>query len=571
MAFRQTIKISTSLFIENLKEQGALVFLSATLLVLSDFIAIHWMGLAEKFPRPLWGHWFQAVFFCYLLNLCFSKRAFFIWIRVLFIFSFLQWLCLSYYGSYLSPMMIYLFFRDFAEVLESSKGAGSQIIKPLIMGTSGMFLIWILAKLPLSLRSPSSIFPSLRSQQFLRYFIFFVVLYPVPRTFFTGHTFGKQAKVQELSLVNFYGALSYFTGRILPAKANAILQTSSGSRITDGTEKREALKLVDAHPRRHVVFILGESLGFRHLQLYGYSIETTPYLTSWYQQNKLMLRRGVSGGVSTDVSIPMLIHATSGMNAASHVASQDRCLFKLAKENGFQTAFISVQNQENLQHITNFFCNTYLDYFKVGDNARAVNGEPTALDGELLSEIQALSWKNPQFVILHQRGSHSPYEMRYPPEMTLRPIQPSDSWESKLVKHYDNSVYYTDQNLISIVDWIRAHSELPTEVIFTSDHGEALGEDQQWGHVILHPVAAEVPVIYFPEEEAFKTAFSQQKEWVSHEFVSSFLIHLLGYSLELGSENRMNQNYFVLGADLDGLGGFMKVTPQGTELIRVSE
>jgi len=557
--------------LESLTQFGALVSLAAFILVFTDFAMIHWLGLAEKFPRLIWIHFIQTWIFCYLLSLCFSKKTFFIWNAILFSFSFLQWLCLSYYGSYLSPMMIFLFFRDIAEVIESSKGAGQQLVKPIVMGFLGVILLRWLTLLKYE-KNISGL--SLISKRVLKVLIFFTILYPIPRTFFTGHTFGKQAKVQELSLVNFYGAFSYFFGRILPAKAKAAIMSNSNEK-SNFNEKLVPRSIVELNPQRHVVFILGESLGLRHLQLFGYHEETTPQLLSLYQQNKLLIRSGVSGGVSTDVSIPMLIQDAFGPSAASMVASQEHCLFKLAKKNGFQTSFISVQTQENLQHITNFFCNTYLDFYKAGDNSNTINGESTALDEELLAEAKKISWKQPQFVIFHQRGSHSPYESRYPSNHAFRVINKNDPWELQLKKHYDNSVHYTDQNIKDLVEWIQMNSTLPVEVIFTSDHGEALGETQQWGHVILHPVVAEVPVLYFPENETFRAVFKKQKNWVNHHFVSSFLISLLGYGLESsfedGTNQILNQNHFVMGADLDGLGGFMKVIPHENELVRLPE
>lgn len=553
---------------KDLKQKSLLVFSATILLVFSDFIVIHWLGLAEKFPRPLVHHFFQVLVVCTLLSVSFARKSFFIWLSIFFSFSFLQWLCLSYYGSYLSPMMIFLFFRDIAEVIESSKGAGQQLIKPLVVGVSGIILLRVFYSFIKYEEVPREL--SLKTKRVLKFLIFFVVLYPIPRTYVTGHTFGKQAKVQELSLVNFYGAGSYFFGRILPAKVKASMMVK-GSPLLEGQDKHSPLSLIESTPQRHVIFILGESLGLRHLQLVGYPHATTPRLLSLLQQNKLLLRRGVSGGVSTDVSIPMLIQGAHGINASAMVASQEHCLFKLAKKNGFQTAFISVQSQENLQHITNFFCNTYLDYFKIGDNSHTINGESTALDEELLSEAKKLSWNKPQFVIFHQRGSHSPYEMRYPPSSAFRTIQQSDSWDVQTIKHYDNSVHYTDQIIVTLVEWIRSNSKIPVEVIFTSDHGEALGEDQQWGHVILHPVAAEVPVMYFPAGENFRSVFSKQRDWVDHHFVSAFLIHLLGYGLESSFVDGINKHNLVMGADLDGLGGYMKVLPQGTELIRLPE
>lgn len=559
---------------QNFRRDFLIIFVAAFFLVFSDFLAILWMSLISKFPRPLIQHLLQTLGFLFLLRSVFTRQIFFIWLLVLFFFSFLQWICLSYYGSYLSPMMIFLFFRDFREVIESGKSAGAQLIKPFLMGAIGL-IIWNYSYLRNKVLPDSHPWLKGKIQSSVRALILFSILYPIPRTYLTGHTFGKQAKVQELSSVNFYGATSYFLGKILPAKISSSLWAHSSELSQGGSHPPSVSLLVgETHPQRHVIFILGESLGLRHLQLFGYDYETTPELLSLHKQNMLMFRRGVSGGVSTDVSIPMLIQAAHGPEASTQVATQEHCLFKLAKRNGFQTAFISVQTQENLQHIINFFCNTELDYFTVGDNSKTIHGESAILDEELLNEAQKLSWDKPQFVLFHQRGSHSPYEMRYPPSEALRTVEKTDSWVTQNIKHYDNSIKYTDKNIAKLISWIRSQTKLPVEVVFTSDHGELLGEDQQWGHVILHPVAAEVPVLYSPsnapEAFHFREIFSQQGEWVSHQFVSHFLIHLMGYNL-LSEYPEENKNYFVMGADLDGLGGFMHVTPQGHGLVRVKE
>lgn len=551
------------------------VILCSLLLVLTDIIFIRWIGLEPNFPRPFWPQFFQVSIICLILKSSFSQKAFFIWLRIFLTFSFLQWLCLSYYGTYLTPMMFFLFFKEFHEVLESSRGALSIVVKPMAWYITSLLMLKKIQK-----KESASVGPFIQSPfklNLLRCLVFISLFYPIPRTFVTGHTFGKQAKVQEVSFINFYGTLSYFFGRVAPVKIGRIwkgLGNDQGQQaLIKKTEASQNFEIdltekdiIEKHPQRHIVFILGESLGLRHLQLFGYNQPTTPKLKSWMDKKWLFLRKGVSGGVSTDVSIPMLIHSTSGNEAATAVATQNRCLFKLAKQNGFITSFISVQTQENLQHISNYFCNSYLDLYRVGDNSKTINGESAILDEELKKEIQSLNWNLPQFTILHQRGSHSPYEMRYPKDQALIKIEDSDPRELQQRKHYDNSVYYTDQILTEIIDWIKNHSKLPVEIVFTSDHGEALGEDQQWGHVILFPVVAEVPVMYFPSDEKFKFLFETQGEWVSHRFVSLFLMKLLGYNIK---EFPVESEFNVMGADLDGLDGSMKLRAGNGELVRI--
>lgn len=553
-----------NVFLKWLRVDGVWAISCALILVLGDLLAVRWMGLGDKFPRPFLAHLSQGLLILGLFRFAFSRRAFFVWMNVFLTFSLLQWLSLAFYGSYLSPMMLFLAFRETGEVLETGLAVLPSLWKPSVIWLGAMSLNLALYRRAQKKQLESSNTPSVepsygRLQKVIKGLIIFTLIYPMPRTFITGHTFGKQAKVQEMSFVNFYGALSYLVGRILPAKARGGVGAATKVLVPSKTEM---------NPQRHVILILGESLGFKHMQIFDYSEPTTPMLNEMKRQGTLLARKGISGGVSTDVSIPMLIHGTSGLEAASTIASQERCIFKLAKQNGFQTSFLSVQTQENLQHISNYFCSTYLDRFKVGDNARTVNGESNILDDELLDEVQSIDWKNPQFVIFHQRGSHSPYDMRYPKEAARWSISTNDSWEIQQNKHYDNSVFFTDKVTAELVKRIREQTQLPVEIIFTSDHGEALGEDQNWGHVILYPLVAEVPMVYFPQNESFKAVFNQQPEWMDHRALNAFLVHLLGYRLEPMSPQA---SYFVMGADLDGLGGHMLVRPSGGRLEQIKE
>jgi glucan phosphoethanolaminetransferase (alkaline phosphatase superfamily) len=468
-------------------------------------------------------------------------------------------------------MMIYLFFRETGEVAETALKIIPVFIKPLIVwGVSLVSLFFIYKKLlkPSSLLAhgnqgaPWGFQNKIKTP--LKILILFVFLFPFPRAYFKAHNFGKQAKVQEMSFMNFYGALVYFAGRILPSKLFAA-QTANLKVLVP------ALK--EPLPQRHVIFILGESLASRQMQIFGYPLPTTPHLNDLKTKGELLTLNGASGGVSTDVSIPMLIHGTSGLEASAVIANQGRCVFRLAKMNGFETSFISVQDQSNMQHISNYFCSAFLDHFKIGENLKKVGEEALMMDEDLLKSAELMDWQKPQFAVFHQRGSHSPYELRYPPSAGFREVHENESWEQTQIKHYDNSVRYGDKIIFELISLIQKKSKLPIEIVMTSDHGEALGEEKHWGHVILLPVVAEVPIVYIPSaENNFKSEFLKTKEshqeWVPHTFVSSFLYHLLGYEMEPSSAE---QKYFVMGSDIDGLGELMWVKPNKNHLERVDE
>ncbi|MEI8027483.1 MAG: phosphoethanolamine transferase [Pseudomonadota bacterium] len=406
-----------------------------------------------------------------------------------------------------------------------------------------------------------------KSRRLLRIIIFLLLAFPAVRTYVTHNTYGKQARVQDLSFVNFHATLSYFLGRVLPAKMTAQAQASDHYSF-------ELPKITEHQPQRQVVLIIGESLSMSRMGLYNSTKQTTPQLNSLRDSGQVITRMGVSGGVSTDVSVPMLIHSTFGLDASKIISAQKSCLFRLARQNGFITDFVSIQTPENLQHITNFLCPSYIEHFKTGEPPSREGGESVELDEKLLTSLQEMDWKKPHFIVLQQRGSHSPYENRYPSEGAQFPITNEDPNEVKQSKHYENSVYYTDQVISKAVALIEKSSPLPAEIIFTSDHGEALGENGQWGHGLLDPYVAEVPILYFSRNLALRKQFDQAPKWIDHYYVTNFVRLLLGYQSELPSTNASSSpssrpSFTVLGLDLDGLDGYMQVVPSGDKLLRV--
>ena len=549
-----------------------LLFVSGVLTI-SDYLAITGMNLGEKFPRPLFQHFLSTLCLSSVVFLAFPKRAFFAFLYTFLIFSFFQWLTMSYYGTFLSPMMIYLFFRELGEITETFLGIWPILFKPALVFLVSLGLLFcagrVLARKGIEETVGAELLP--KTRRLLRIIILLMLAFPAIRTYITHNTYGKQARVQDLSFVNFHATLSYFLGRVLPTKMTAQAQTSDNYVV-------EQPKIVESQPQRQVVLIIGESLSTSRMGLYNSTKQTTPQLNSLRDSGQVVTRMGVSGGVSTDVSVPMLIHSTFGLDASKVISSQKNCLFRLARQNGFATDFISIQTPENLQHITNFLCPSYIDHYQAGEPPSQEGGESVDLDEKLLTSLQQIDWKKPHFIVLQQRGSHSPYENRYPSEGALLPISSKDSNDVKQSKHYENSVFYTDQVISKAVALIEESSPLPAEIIFTSDHGEALGENGQWGHGLLDPYVAEVPILYFSRNLTLKKQFDQAPKWIDHYYVSNFVQFLLGYqskssstspSTNASSLESSSPSFTVLGLDLDGLDGYMQVAPSNDKLMRV--
>ena len=88
--------------------------------------------------------------------------------------------------------------------------------------------------------------------------------------------------------------------------------------------------------------------------------------------------------------------------------------------------------------------------------------------------------------IIHLMGSHRIYKNRYPPEyarfsaVDVTGISGNKPWinmkNAATVAEYDNSIHYTDHLLADIIHDV-AQSEVPSLLIYLSDHGEDVYDD----------------------------------------------------------------------------------------------
>ena len=101
-------------------------------------------------------------------------------------------------------------------------------------------------------------------------------------------------------------------------------------------------------------------------------------------------------------------------------------------------------------------------------------------------------------VVMHQMGSHGPaYYRRSPPaykkflpECTSNTLQ--DCPREQLINAYDNSLVYTDHVLASTVRWLDRKSRAgnaDTALVYVSDHGESLGENNLYLHGLPYAIA----------------------------------------------------------------------------------
>jgi glucan phosphoethanolaminetransferase (alkaline phosphatase superfamily) len=522
----------------------------AAVLVAGDFY-FFWHQFEDRYPRP-WSATYETFALMLILSIAFRRRGFYISVAVIALTAFLQMAHLSYFGTFLHPTKIYLFFTHSGEVFETLGSIGRMLVLPSLIFALTLALIWGVSK-----------FQKQDNWNWkpMKWLLLLAVIYFPIRTYVTNGDFGKQPAVHNLAFSNFYSSFTYFLGRTLPFKL-----THQNNEVYQAQYERQVI-----NPQVNVIFILGESLRYQNMQLFGYPKPTTPGLMKLKDEVPMVYRKGISGGVCTDVSIPLFVNNYQSTNPMGAILSQERCLFKLAKENGFETHFYSAQAEGDLKHIVNYLCLPSIDHIQIGPGKSLMEDiDKHYYDDILLSYLDRVDFSKPNFLLLHQRGSHSPYNLRYPKESAAFPVDGNADVGSQMITHYDNSVAFTDKVVTEIVHRIRERSKFPTYIVFTSDHGQVLGENKSWGHNDLNDVVFKIPFVFMSmQKDAVVDQVNQWPEYVAHKDMSDLLVSLMGYKTPI--EPAMQRKVFVMGYDLDGLEGGMWVQLGSKEIEGVQQ
>jgi glucan phosphoethanolaminetransferase (alkaline phosphatase superfamily) len=238
-----------------------------------------------------------------------------------------------------------------------------------------------------------------------------------------------------------------------------------------------------------VVIVIGEALRPSNMSINGYQRNTTPNLE---KLNVISLDSIFSDFVYTNRSIPHLMTRATTENP--EIAYSERSFIDIFKKAGIHTATIANQDAEK----------PYIYFIEEADTVIKSNQSKTVynfdkwLDEDILPHYNRILNKNfkHQLVVIHTIGSHwwynahysSEYE-KFAPTMQSRIVSNCDSIE--IVNSYDNTVLYTDYIISEIIKPLLNKNAI---MIYISDHGEALGENNMWLHAneseIMHHTAA---------------------------------------------------------------------------------
>ncbi len=237
------------------------------------------------------------------------------------------------------------------------------------------------------------------------------------------------------------------------------------------------------------ILVLGETARAKNFSLNGYPKKTSPYLE---KENIIFFDNFYSCGTATAISVPCMFSHQTHQTYNDSTAKNTEGLLDVLKHAGVDILWRD--NNSGCKSVCDRIPYKKMDQMK----DKILCNDRECFDEILLSKLQNYinDRKKDTLIVLHQKGSHGPsYYLRVPEQFkTFTPIcensQVNECSKESLVNAYDNTILYTDYFLQQVIKLLKQNSaKFNTAMIYVSDHGESLGENNMYLHGLPYVMA----------------------------------------------------------------------------------
>ncbi|MEJ2142227.1 MAG: phosphoethanolamine--lipid A transferase, partial [Gammaproteobacteria bacterium] len=285
-----------------------------------------------------------------------------------------------------------------------------------------------------------------------------------------------------------------------------------------------------------LVLVVGETARAQNFSLNGYNKPTNPLLS---KEDIISYPHFHSCGTSTHTSLPCMFSHFTRHDFDESDAPYYENLTDVLRHAGINVAWRD--NNSGCKGVCKNVKTEQMKHLHID----TVCNERECFDEVLLDHLQQQieSATSDMVIVLHQNGSHGPaYYLRYPESFKkFTPVCETNDLSScdheSLLNAYDNTIAYTDYFLSRIINLLKNETgNLNAAMIYVSDHGESLGEN----NIYLHSM----PYIVAPQEQTHVPYIS----WFSDEFLADH--HLNKQCLKQHASESYSHDYLfhsVLG------------------------
>jgi len=314
----------------------------------------------------------------------------------------------------------------------------------------------------------------------------------------------------------------------------------------------DASKIITGNQKKKpslVILVLGETARAMNFSLNGYQRNTNPRLA---QQDIINFKDVSSCGTATAVSVPCMFSKFSRVDFSHSKGKQYENLLDVAQHAGYQVLWRD--NNTGCQGSCERVDYEDLAHKELAEFCKDGNCvDDILLHGlqDIINEKSVTNQNGDRLIILHQKGNHGPtYHLRYPKEFEVfKPACKTNQLRScsreEIVNAYDNAILYSDSFISNTIDFLKKNTEkYDTAMVYISDHGESLGENNLYLHGLPYIIAPEqqkkVPFIVWLSKD-YQQTYSMDKSCIaqksatklSHDNLFSSMLGLLAIQTQV--------------------------------------
>ena len=246
-----------------------------------------------------------------------------------------------------------------------------------------------------------------------------------------------------------------------------------------------------------VVLVIGESARSANFSLYGYGRDTNPLLAA---DSVMALKARASATYTTEGVKAILSHkpVKEYYEALPDYLARAGVDVVWRTSNWGEPTLHNVARYEDVKDLVTTYPEAKGDYDEI-----LVCGLRNIIEEAACAK---------QLIVLHTSTSHGPeYDKRYPKEFrrfvpACNSVEVSKADRAELVNAYDNTILYTDYLVHTVIEALRACEGVRATMIYVSDHGESLGEDNLYMHGMPLDMApceqVDIPFIVWTSDDA---------------------------------------------------------------------
>lgn len=326
--------------------------------------------------------------------------------------------------------------------------------------------------------------------------------------------------------LNYIYAIGKYLGHKLPSThgQQPLILLGKDAKIPDSDHRRDL-----------VIMVVGETARADRFSLNGYKRLTNPLLA---KQGVVSFRHVQSCATSTAISVPCMFSLAGAAHFDVDEASNRENVLDVMKRSGAHVLWRD--NNSSSKGVADRV--SYQDYW-----SRKINPvcDTECRDEGMLVGLQDYIDSKPTgdiVIVLHQMGNHGPaYYKRYTKPFekftpTCQTIDLANCSREEIDNAYDNAILYTDYFLNNVIELLKKYDgKFDVSMLYASDHGESLGEDNLYLHGLPNLIAPEtqrhVPMVMWLGKHFHGASMdvleAKRDKPLSHDNIAHTLLGLL--------------------------------------------